>query len=146
MDSKQIKYLVMYLAWLLFASLEGMREAAFFAHGGYLTEWPYNIHLWFLPVRGFVLSLLVGVAFVMDSKRLWLMPVALWLCFSFWHDGFYYETRSALDFPAYNFFSFSTTTTAQISAGPWLRIAGQLISLVMYTILILSNKKPTSAK
>lgn len=105
-----------YIQWTLFSIGIGVTEGAFFAHGGSLTRWPYNIHSWLLIPR-----ILVGAFILWDAipfLTFWgsiSMILGMMGIFPFWHDGALYQTRHYLDFPPYNFFSESDTTTANFS-------------------------------
>lgn len=140
MAKKPIDLILIYAMWIVFACLEGVREAATFAHGGYLVEYPYNIHLWFMPVRGLLFASCAYLFFRREIKGFWLFIIALFCCFAFWHDGLYYETRSLLDYPAYHFFASSQTTTAVHSYGAIVRILGKVISLAAMVIIWSKNK------
>lgn len=59
-------------------------------------------------------------------------PLAIVLGFSFWHNGFYYYTRSKLDDAYEGFMDQSETTSAKTS----LSFLGRLIAFVVSLILI----------
>lgn len=107
----------------LFAMLEGVRDGGTFAYGCEVGKKPYNIHLFFLPVRAlFWAGSTVGTVYFLGWIG-WALAASQLLEFCFSHNGAYYETRRRIDYPAYRWTSKSTTTTARFSLGFWGRTA-----------------------
>lgn len=119
----------LYIIWILFAISDGIEEAKIFEYKGVDIKWHTSIHAFFTIQRSVVLLGLSWLVGDMYSAGLFMLSAAL--SFPFWHDGSYYQTRHFLDKPAYNFFSQSTTTNAKFSAGPLLRIAMLILSLLV---------------
>lgn len=103
--------------WVLFAAMAGIMEAGIFSHGGGVTPWPFNIHVFLTLPR-----IVVFVAFVLfyakgeiSFWRVVLYILSFILVFPFVHDGCYYQARHFIDYPPYHFFSQSTETNAVLS-------------------------------
>ncbi len=72
-----------------------------------------NEHSYLLTLRLFIfLSLIASKFFVSDFEFVFGLSSAI-LAFSFFHDGFYYCTRRAIDVPHYRFNSNSDTSSAR---------------------------------
>lgn len=117
------------LLWWAFAIAEGIREGAHFSHGNY--KYPFNIHKFFMPVR-IVVALILIIYNYTGVFQAFAMLTAFSFTFPFFHDGLYYETRSMIDYPKYNFFSRSATTTATFSFGFPARLAGLIAGMVVF--------------
>jgi len=130
-----LKYIDL-LIFIVFALFEGWREAAKDAHGGSNTNYPYNVHLYYLPIR--VLVSIVCVSFnFLSIKSALLLLLSYALVFPFWHDGAYYVTRKALEphnplLMDYHWFGESSTTTAKISLSAPGRVLFFTIGLIIY--------------
>lgn len=119
--------MIQLLAWILFSLLEGMREAASFSHGN--SKHPFNIHKYFMPVRA-----LFALILCMWSG-MWVDLIAYMLIFSFFHDGAYYQTRHFIDYPKYNFFSQSESTTAKFSVNFKVRTIMLILGTAAFYLL-----------
>ena len=116
-----------FIFWILFSLLEGIREGAHFSYNN--SNYPFNIHKFFVPVRAlFALVLL-------SWSGTWLDIIPYMLVFPFLHDGAYYQTRHYLDYPPYNFFSQSTSTTAKFSINFLLRTVFTALGIISYFLI-----------
>lgn len=113
--------------------LEGLRDAQTFAYNN--TRHPYNIHVYMNPARGMVLGILF--MFAVYQEPFWEAVshlISMVLMWPYFHNGFYYEGRRALDVPDYHFFAQSRTTTANLSFDFRLRAFMCLCGLLPYYI------------
>lgn len=106
-----IKVIVLTAIWILYAVLEGWREAHYF-HRVMDTDKKTGkmLHIWWNIQR----ALVVLVMFITCTS--WWV-IGLGLMFPFFHDGMYYRTRHVLNSKNYpkDWFDYSTTSTAFLS-------------------------------
>ena len=106
-----IKVIVLTAIWILYAVLEGWREAHYF-HRVMDTDKKTGkmLHIWWNIQR----ALVVLVMFITCTS--WWV-IGLGLMFPFFHDGMYYHTRHVLNSKNYpkDWFDYSTTSTAFLS-------------------------------
>ena len=99
-----ILFFLPYLAWKIYSLAIGIQDGAIFAHNqkDCNGRYPYNIHTFFVPSRGIVLGLCIGLLLLIEPsmRGFWEVVSQLiiyGLVFSFWHNGAYYETRKRLE-------------------------------------------------
>ena len=117
---------------------EGVMNAGVFAHGGANTEYPYNIHVFFLLPR-IAVGILISAHYLSLGTSIVALVgviVGLGLLFPFFHDGAYYQTRRYLDNRDYHWFAKSKTTTAKISLGAVDRTALAAIGIALYYLSV----------
>lgn len=138
--------IIIYALWILYAILEGIRE-------GFL--WHYRLKsdiqdddYDFLHDLFFIQRLIVAIVFSFfvdwtSDGFLECIPyiVALGLCFPFFHNGYYYNTRNNMDPTLYpkRFRDFSTTSTARTAKLLTFRnrLIGLILSISILTYLYL---------
>lgn len=122
-------YTVFFLAWLLYTIIEGYREAYYWHHKMYTTDYgdETNLHTAFTIQRGIVsVMLFYSLTLVLNIYGSLLLLVANTLIFSFIHNGSMYYTRYVLSkrmFPndktkwlyTKGWFSQSSTSTAVLT-------------------------------
>lgn len=130
--------------FILFAILEGEREAARDSHGGSQVRYPFNIHGHYVSVRALVSFLCILIT--QSPSKLWVpLLVSHILIFPFFHDGMYYTTRKIIeprhpDLKKYHWFGKSDTTTAKFSFGPIARTIFMLLGAALYVGAVLYGK------
>lgn len=83
---------LIFMGWLAYASIEGIREAHYYRISSYVKNLTTpNLHPLFFMQRFFVAT----VCYVPLNNILLLIPMAL--CFSFIHNGSYFCKRNDLD-------------------------------------------------
>ena len=129
-----IDHTISLVAWILFCSFEGIRDGAVFSHNSSNCNgrYPFNIHYFFIPVRGVVLG---GISMgIIDM-------LANWAMFSFLHNGFYYETRRLLEpnnekLFGYRFWGKSSTTTAKRNITFIVRSVGMIGGVTIHILIV----------
>ncbi len=120
------------ILWTAFAASNGLAHGAVFAHGN--NRHPYDVHWFFAPTRAIVLALCICLNPGIGGLSAIILMISLLLMFSFWHNGVYYETRRRLDFPAYRFWSQSSTTTSQLQYSFTNRSIQLLLGIFFYFV------------
>lgn len=123
----------LYIAgWVVYCSLEGIAQGALFSHNkaNCNGRYPFNIHRFLILPRGAAWFAFSGLGFALAANM---------FMFSFFHNGFYYETRRRLEpeskeLLGYTFWGKSTTTTAKINTGFWLRVAGLIAGISVHIL------------
>jgi hypothetical protein len=100
---------------MLYAAISGVKDGILYSHQ---TNSPlgFNEHKIWVMERIVVSMIFIGMAFF-DLSIFQIIQVCLsnLLCFSFVHNGYYYDTRSRIDVKEYHWFSQSESTTAKKS-------------------------------
>lgn len=98
--SELVAYILVFLLWLGFSAIEGVREAYyFFSLVNTKNIISKNLHPVFALQRGIIIAAVL--LFSPDICNGFLMAVILSLIFPFFHDGMYYYIRNKLDFRTY---------------------------------------------
>lgn len=121
---------IAYTLICLYACLSGIKDAILYCKKGH-DAFRWNEHIVFASERGVVISLLVCGYFLNKPYQLVNIPIAGILAFSFWHNGFYFETRKRIDVPGYNFASVSLNRSNWLEIPFIPRLIMMLISLFM---------------
>ncbi len=121
-----------YILFCIYASLSGLKDAILYGKRGAETFY-WNEHTLFNVERGVVL---LGYCASMLFARIsyadlsWLALSCL-MAFSFFHNGFYYETARQINRMDYRFWSDSKTSTAKIEISWNLRFTLFALSVVV---------------
>lgn len=122
--------------FLFYSCLAGIVEGILYGREGSATfRWNEHI-LFFLKVIAF------GMVYLLPSDQpmlqKWIVIGTWWFMHSFFHDGFYYETRRQIDMPNYRwYFDYSKTSTARVELPFVIRIGLASTGLLAFTIYYL---------
>ena len=123
--------IIAYLIWVLYAVLEGAKEATLYNIRDYNKKNPFNEHIVFTIQRAVVLLLVCYI----DWRMLFIAPFA----FPFFHDGAYYTTRNLLNNKIYpkRWFAQSTTSSARSTDffTPEIRTIFAIVSAIFIGII-----------
>lgn len=137
-------YLLIYILWVMYMSLEGYTEAIYFHFCYNSSSYDYTNEHEIWTIQRIVVGLAFMLAIIFFDYELLLcleMFAAIVLSAPFFHDGFYYFKRNQLNNFIYKRKFFDQTTTPRsiitILSTPVLRTAYFVVSvLVLITILI----------
>jgi hypothetical protein len=110
--------LVMFWLWLAFASMHGIYDGELYEVRDFRKRFQTNPHIW-----ATILRIIAATGFIFAytgfSWEFLIDALGYALCFSFWHNGMYYERRARIKTmdEGYHFFSTSTTSTAILEFG-----------------------------
>lgn len=124
---------VVYILWIIYASLEGIREGYYF-HYKTKEATRINEHVMFTIQRAIVLipcSLMVSN---MNQKLTLLNPLFLIFLFMLPHDGFYYLTRDKLD----NSYTNGFLSNSSDSSTSWMDKKGLTSSNIRLALFIIA--------
>lgn len=127
-----MKY-ILFINFILWAVGFGIMDAITYCKKG-AEAFTWNEHIILNTVRVLTLSMIILV-YYSPKINIWWASAACLLAFSFWHNGFYYETRKRIDVPGYNFFSESTTSTAIIEVSFYSRLGLFLVGVAILILL-----------
>jgi len=103
--------------FLTYASISGIKDAIMYSHK---TDAPFgwNEHKLWVAERGTFIAVFIGMAlFRIDFIQILNLIIGSALCFSFIHNGYYYETRKSLGVKHYHWFYKSKQSTARFNIG-----------------------------
>jgi hypothetical protein len=122
--------IVAFLALCAYACISGIKDAILWSRKG-SESFRWNEHLVFVAERVAVATLVFSDGTIYQK----LMTVACWLgCFSFLHNGFYYEARNRIDMAIYHWSYESTTSTARIELSMANRTILFLVSITSFFV------------
>lgn len=133
-------YILSIVTSILFGVLEGLLFCGM-AGGKHISEFwqkktKTNIHILLNIIRVFVFSgFVISTYLISDILFTSVFSLSLISMFSFWHNGFYYLTRSKLDGAYYGFMDQSETTTAKISLSFHERLVSFGLSIFLITVI-----------
>jgi len=121
---------VLFILLCLYASSSGCKDAILYGRKGADT-FDWNEHMLFVFERVLVLSIALYSTLYKHSSLLdAIVLFATFACsFSFFHNGFYYETARQINRSEYRFWSNSKTSTARLEMTWGIRLALLLLSL-----------------
>lgn len=124
----------LYLLFCLYASIEGVTEAILYCKQG-AESFKWNEHIIYVVGRGIVLTgfLFSSKFMVFNLESFAVGALVCVLAFSFFHDGFYYETARRINRPDYRFNSNSKTSTARLEI-TWFIRANMFFASVIITL------------
>ena len=129
---------LLYLFFCLYACISGVKDAILYAKNGAET-FTWNEHILFNAERFSVLFLVGFATLFVDLNTLGteLLMIACTLSFSFFHNGFYYETARQINRPDYRFWSNSKTSTAKFEITWFLRTNMFIASILIIIFSII---------
>jgi len=126
-----------FLLFFIWSSLIGATDAILYSKTA-SDAFKWNEHIVFTFQRMSVALLVLTGFFLEDLTQLIGVFISCVFCFSWFHNGVYYETRRRIDVPSYNFFSSSSTSTSVIELSfirrTALLIIGILIAILSWVI------------
>lgn len=132
--------------FIIYSWIEGRREGMYYHYKWrILTENKHDEHLMFSIQRALVILMFSVVGYPVYEYWTFLSIPSMILCFSFMHNGAYYEMRNKLDSSVYRegWSSTSNSTTAKLSLNySWrqalyiIGVGSAAISDILYLILI----------
>jgi len=134
-----------YILCMAISSMMGIIEAVMFAgfsKGEHVSDlWKrksgFDIHILLTAFRSLVFfSNSVVIYMMYGFHPMMLFTLSVVMAFSFWHNGFYYLTRSKLDEVYTGFFDQTKTSSATFSLSVLTRTILFICSLVTITLLI----------
>lgn len=130
----------LYLLFCLYASIEGVTEGILYGKQG-AESFKWNEHIVYVCGRGVVLTgfLLAPELMHFSLEGFSVLALICFLSYSFFHDGFYYETARRINRPDYKFNSNSKTSTAKIEITWAIRLSmfvASLIILIIYRFIL----------
>lgn len=131
--------LTVFLLFMFYGALVGANDAVKYSlKGG--DAFPWNEH-WITNVQNAVVFLIFGVTRFMEASALdtqigdiFVMGIAYPLGYSFFQNGIYYETRSLIDVPRYNFRSNSKDGEAKINLSFIWRLIGFIAAVLLISL------------
>jgi hypothetical protein len=119
-----------FACWLFYSALSGVKDAILYS-GKTQSPFGFNEHqIWVVERLSVLMIVLGGLFFSLDDLQYVRVFFSCLLCFPFIHNGYYYETRSRLDVPSYNWFSHSKETTAKINLNWFQRTAMFIVGII----------------
>lgn len=122
-----------FLCFLTYASISGIKDAIMYS-GKTSAPFGWNEHKLWVAERGTFIAVFIGMAvFSIDFIKMLDLVIASALCFSFIHNGYYYETRKLLGTKHYHWFYQSKSSTARLNIDGKTRTIMFLIGICFMT-------------
>lgn len=127
------------ILWYIFASLCGSVEAILWSKKA-AEAFKWNEHILLVLQRGLVILICISCYFLeLNIFTGSALIISAMLSFSFFHNGFYYFTRSKIDVPTYNFTSNSTSSTAKLQFPFIVRLIMFIFSIIILISIFTST-------
>ena len=118
---------IIFLVWVLYSIMEGIRDGLFYHYKNHNIKRLFNEHIIFTIQRG-----IVSIFLILLSKNL-LLIIPFILGFSFIHNGSYYTMRNILNKEIYKrkWFDQSTTSTSF-----WTKYMNPYVRIILFIISV----------
>lgn len=125
-----------FIILVLYACVSGAKDGVLWSRKGH-EAFKWNEHAIFVVERclffsmPFVFPVMSYIGQEMSILNALIVTISAALCFSFWHNGFYYETRKRIDVKNYHFAYDSRNSTAKFEVNYFVRFMMNLAGIML---------------